>query len=126
MKRLVIALGILAAILAVSLVNSAYLKQFSGELTDLLEKADRQAAMGSWDEAALCVRTAQERWKRHAFYLHTTQRHCDIDQADSTFRELSALLEHREEGEYSAVLSRLSSQLQLIYEGEAFSLQNIF
>lgn len=126
MKRLMIAVCLLLAVLGATLGNSFYLKGLNEELSTLLERADRQAAMGNWDEAALFVRTAREQWQSHDFYLHVTLRHNDVDQIDSDFQELSALLEHREEGEYSAVLSRLSSRLRLIYEGETLSLQNVF
>jgi len=125
LKRFCAAVLILLFLFSASLVNSFCLARFTTDLTSLLDRAHHQASMGNWDEAGLFVRTAREQWDGKSFYLHTTLRHGDIDEIDSTFEELSGLLEHREEGEYSAVLSRLACQLDLLRESEAFTLQNI-
>lgn len=125
MKRFFAAVLILLAVFSATLANGFYLTRFTGELTSLLDRAHHQASIGNWDEAGLFVRTAREQWDNKSFYLHTTLRHEDIDEINSTFEELSGLLEHREEGEYSAILSRLACQLNLLQESEALTLKNI-
>ena len=125
MKRLWIALAILAAVFAATLFNAHYLNGFTQELTGLLTRAEAQAEAGNWPEAEALTRSAYGAWEEHSGYLHISLRHSDIDQIHTTFREVQEFINCREGGEYSAANARLTSQIGLLYEAEQLTLKNV-
>ncbi len=126
MKRLWIALAILAAVFTAALCNSLALSSFTGELTSLLTRAEAQAEAGLWEEAGRLTQSASDRWEDRGTYLHVTLRHADIDQIETSFREVHEFLTCQESGEYSAANARLLTQLALLSEAEQLNWKNIF
>ena len=106
MKRLWIALALLAAVFAAVLWNSRTLTGFTGELTDLL-------------------RQAQDRWTAWDGYLHIMLRHADTDEIDTGFREVLAYLACRDVEEYAAANARLMARLNRLSEAEQLTWNNV-
>lgn len=125
MKRLWIALGLLAAILALTLYHTQTLQQFTGRLTGQLEEAAQLAQQEHWDQASQLTQTALDVWENQDVRLHVLLRHADTDQIHAGFQEVLALLDSREYGEYAAANARLISQLKLLSEAEQLTLKNI-
>ena len=125
MKRVWIALAILAAILGVTLGHSFYLSDFIRDLTDILETAEAQAEAGDWNAASELTQTARKKWEARDCYLHITLRHDENDTIYTGFREVSEFLECQEHGEYSAANARLIAQLELLSEAEQLTLKNV-
>ena len=125
MKRVWIALAILAAILCATLYHSAYLNSFTQDLTALLEAAEAEAETGNWDKAQALTQAARDKWVRRGQYLHITLRHDVTDDIYTGFREVWEFLECQEGGEYSAANARLIAGLELLSEAEHLTLQNI-
>lgn len=125
MKRLWIALGILAVIFAATLYNAHFLNHFTDTLTDLLEQAEAQAEARDWAAARALTEEARAFWDGHALYLHVLLRHSDTDDVEIGFREVGEYLEIGEQGEYSAANARLIMEIGLLYEAEQLSLKNV-
>lgn len=126
MKRLWLALVLLAAIFAGTLLHIRSLQGFTGALGRLLEQADELAAAEDWGQARALTVQAQDAWADRDVYLHVLLRHADTDSIYAGFRETLALLDSREYGEYAAANARLITQIELLYEAEQLTLKNIF
>lgn len=124
MKRLWIAAAMLAAVLAATLWNSASLRTFTEEITELLQEAEIQASKENWEQASLLTDQAWALWQERDGYLHMTLRHADTDEIHAGFREAEALLSGQEYGEYAAANARLITHIQLLWESEAPTLKN--
>lgn len=127
MRRLYVALGLLALLAALCTVHTVYLGRFTGELNGLLARAQEQVDGGDWEEAARLTRQAKGIWMDHEGYLHTTLRHADIDAILVSFDEALAFLEagERQSAEYAAVNARLTTQIGLLLESELPTLTNV-
>jgi len=125
MKRILIAAGILVAVLALTLGHSVYLTGFTGELTALLEEAERYAEAGDWTAAARYNEQAHQLWEENDAYLHILLRHNDTDAIYASFHEVQEFLQCQEGGEYSAANAKLIVELELLSEAEQLTLKNI-
>ena len=125
MKRLWIALALLAAVFAAVLWNSRTLTGFTGELTDLLSQAGAQASAEDWTGAGELTRQAQDRWTAWDGYLHIMLRHADTDEIDTGFREVLAYLACRDVEEYAAANARLMARLNRLSEAEQLTWNNV-
>ena len=125
MKRLWIAVLLLAALLGATLANAWYLGHLTGELTTALEEAEKLAEGGDWTGAQAATEDAFQRWNSHEIYLHILLRHADTDQIYAGFQEALEYLDCREAGEYSAANARLMLRLGLLSEAERLTLKNV-
>ena len=125
MRRLWIALAILAGIFAASLAGARWLDSFTGTLSGLLENAGQAARAGDWETAAALTSQADRTWQDHSGGLHVLLRHADIDQVHVSFQEVLQLLDRRANEEYAAANARLLVQLFLLREAEQLTLQNL-
>ncbi len=126
MKRLWLAAGILAALLAACLMSAGGLADLGEEINGLLSDAEEKAEMGEWEEAGDLTGRAYQIWEEHDIYLHVLLRHADTDEVYTGFRQVRELLECREAGEYSAANAALMARIQLIYEAERPTVENFF
>lgn len=125
MRRLWIACAILAVVFAATLYNAYYLNQFTASLTQRLEKAEKYAETGDWEEADRLTKEVRGEWEEHTMYLHILLRHADTDDVNISFREVQEFINCREDGEYSAANARLMVQIELLYEAEQLSMKNV-
>ncbi len=126
MKRLWIAVGIVAALAAGCLVSSWYLTGLGEEINGLLSDAEEKAERGEWEEAGDLTGRAYRIWEEHDIYLHILLRHADADEVYTGFRQVREFLTCREEGEYSAANAALMAKIELIYEAEQPTVENFF
>ena len=125
MKRLWIALAILAFILSGTLIHTWRLTRFTEELSGLLLHSEQLAEAGRWDDAAHMAEQAFHQWDVRGGYLNITLQHADIDDVKLSFSELREYIEHRELDQCAAATARLVSQLELLAEMEHPTLKNI-
>lgn len=125
MKRLYIALAILAIIFATTLYNAHFLNRFTTDVTQFLSEAEKKVAAGDWAAARELTDEARAVWENHTLYLHILLRHNDTDDVFIGFQEISRLLSTGEEAEYRSVNARLMAEVSLLYEAEQFSLKNV-
>ena len=127
MKRLYIALGLVALLAVLCTVHTVYLGRLTAELSGLLAQAQEQVERGDWEAADRLTRQSKEIWEEHEGYLHTTLRHTDIDVILVSFDEALAFLRagERQSAEYAAVNARLITQIGLLLESELPTLTNL-
>ncbi len=127
MKRLYIALGLVALLAVLCTVHTVYLGRLTAELSGLLAQAQEQVERGDWAGADRLTRQSKEIWEEHEGYLHTTLRHADIDAILVSFDEALAFLRagERQSAEYAAVNARLITQIGLLLESELPTLTNL-
>ena len=127
MKRLYIALGLVALLAVLCTVHTVYLGQLTADLSGLLAQAQEQVERGDWEAADRLTRQSKEIWEEHEGYLHTTLRHTDIDAILVSFDEALAFLRagERQSAEYAAVNARLITQIGLLLESELPTLTNL-
>jgi hypothetical protein len=127
MKRLWVSAALLLTMAALAACHLLYLHHFTIGLSDLLTEAQQQVDQDDWEAASALTQQAMDQWDSHAFYLHTTLRHEDIDAITVAFQETQAFLtgQERQSGEYAASNSKLLTLLSLLLEGEHPSLQNL-
>ena len=127
MKRLYIALGLVALLAVLCTVHTVYLGQLTADLSGLLAQAQEQVERGDWAGADRLTRQSKEIWEEHEGYLHTTLRHADIDAILVSFDEALAFLRagERQSAEYAAVNARLITQIGLLLESELPTLTNL-
>ena len=126
MKRLWIALALLAALLCGTLLHTWSLRGFTQGLSDALDEAQTLARANRWEEASSLTEEALQTWRERDVYLHVLLRHADTDQIYAGFQETLALLESQEYGEYAAANARLVTQIELLSEAEQLTLKNVF
>lgn len=127
MKRLYIALGLVALLAVLCTVHTVYLGRLTADLSGLLAQAQEQVERGDWEGADRLTRQSKEIWEEHEGYLHTTLRHTDIDAILVSFDEALAFLRagERQSAEYAAVNARLITQIGLLLESELPTLTNL-
>ena len=127
MKRLWISAVIILSLTVLAGCHVLYLRHLTGELIDLLDRAQEQVAEDDWAQAEALTRDALAIWTANDFYLHSTLRHNEIDTVLVAFQEVLAFLEgqERQPAEYAAANRRLTAQLELLLESELPTLQNL-
>ena len=125
MKRLWIAVAVLAIILSSTLTNSRYLNRIINDYTQQLEDAHRLAEADNWTSASKLTAQVTERWHKHDFYFHVMLPHRDIDEIHLTFQEVEEYLKLEEADQYNAANAKLIAQLGLLSEMEQLNLKNI-
>ncbi len=125
MKRLWIAVGLAAVLLAGSLANAWYAQKLCDSLWQRLDRAQALVTEDRWEEAAAVTREVYEDWQGSHFYLHTVMRHSDTDQILRAFRTVLWYLELEELDQYAAGNADLIAQIQLLAEMEQASVVNV-
>ena len=91
-----------------------------------MKLAQNEAEKGHPDAAYRNTLTAQQRFLDHAFYLHVTLNHEDIDSIQTAFGEVLEYLRLGEtDGVYVAANSNLLIKLGLLTESEQLTIKNI-
>lgn len=125
MKRLYVALAILAAVFAATLCNAYFLNHLTSGITSCLDQAEERARDGDWRGAAELTEQANRLWESHTLYLHISLRHNDIDDVETNLHEVWEYLRAEDSSSYAAANARLSATISMIYEAEQLSIKNI-
>ena len=125
MRRLWIAVALLALMLGGALTNAWYSQHLTSRMGEQLRQAQAMTEEEQWAEAVSLTRTVYDSWQAHHFYLHVTMRHSDTDQILRSFRAVLEYLELEEPDQYNAANADLITQLELLAEMEQVSLTNV-
>ena len=126
MKQLWCSMAIILVLISSTLLNVQYLKHFVSVLSDSLTNAQEYAQSGDCKQAQALTSSAQQHFESHAFYLHITLAHQDIDLIEYAFRDVLSYLSLGETGAlYASANTYLLAQLQLLVESEQLNLKNV-
>lgn len=126
MKRLFISSLIIILLVALMSLHVNRLEQFTGNLIQQLETAVSHIEKEEWAKAEKTANQVMSQWEQHAFYLHTTLRHTDIDDIRISLKEMLAYLGSSEDqAECLAVSAKLINQLELLLEAEQLTIKNL-
>ena len=102
MKRLWMAVLLLAALLSLCLVNAWYSLTLTQQLSGQLNQAQALVEQDQWEQARSITQEVYHSWNGHHFYLHVFLRHSDTDQILRTFRQVIQYLDLEELDQYVA------------------------
>ena len=126
MCRLWISVSVLALLFCATLSNTKYLHGFTETLAVTLQQAEERISNNDRDTAIQKTQEAFDLWQSHEAYLHITLNHDEIDNILLAFHEVHQLLIAQENGgEYYSANAQLITQIELLYEMEAFTLKNL-
>lgn len=124
MKKLIPA-AVLAAILALSLWNSAAMAADTARWRGQLEQVNALIDGESWPAIQQLLAESYADWSARQTYLHIVTEHNAVDDAESMYRRCMAFAAAREPSELRAETADLRDQLRLLAEMEQFRLGNI-
>ncbi|WP_293009421.1 MULTISPECIES: DUF4363 family protein [unclassified Oscillibacter] len=124
MKSWLIPTFLLAAILALSVLNCRAVDQDVVRWQSQLEEAEAAVSAKNWKQAEDLISQSYEDWSGRQTYLHITAEHEVVDGADALYRRCAALISVQA-SECMADLAGLRHQLWLLSETERFSIKNV-
>ena len=127
MKRLWISIIVLVLIFSATLVSNRVLKGITEDMTVLLRQAEESYQEGEHRKALDLTQLARQKWEEASGYLYMVLRHAESDEVLVLFTQAQCYLEQNEPGgEYTACNAALITKIELLYEMEAFTLENLF
>lgn len=118
-------LGVLAAVLAFCLWNSAAMSGCSLRWREQLRQAGALAEEEDWAAAVAILQESYQDWSDQQTYLHIVTGHGTVDEAEAMYRRCAAFAAVQEGSEFQAELAGLREQLRLLAEMERFSIRNV-
>ena len=125
MKAFRIAILVLVLLMAVSLVNSAYLTRRCDEWTTLLNAVTDAAGNGDWDTARQTVDALDNDWQAKQSYLHITLQHEEINTADTLLQQCVLFVDIQDIDSLFDAALQLSLQWDHLAEMEQLSIKNV-
>ena len=110
MKREYVAAVMLAAILALSLINVRHIERKASALTGDIEQAQRLYQNGEHEQAADSVEDSLSSWLNWDSYSHIMLRHSEIDLVTDAYYELLSELQGENEvteASFGALIEKL-------------------
>lgn len=125
MKPFWISSFVLAATIALLLLNTQHLQGFVQPLQEQLHQAEGFAKAEEWGAAAQLTREVHDTLEEKKFYLHITLPHTELDKIYLLLAEALAYLEQEKIAEYQAANQILIHRLTTLYEMETLTLNNL-
>ncbi len=125
MKRVAVAVLILALTLAAAIGNGIYLSRSTGQVTALLEQAEDAAGQGEWADALALAEEAERRWMAADLYHHIVLHVDSLEDIAGGFQEVYQFLLTQDGPEAAAASGRLANKLRMTAEAEQLRLENI-
>ena len=125
MKAFRIAILVLVLLMAVSLVNSAYLTRRCDEWTARLNAVTDAAGSGDWDTARQTVAALDNDWQAKQSYLHITLQHEEINTADTLLQQCVLFVDIQDIDSLFDAALQLSLQWDHLAEMEQLSIKNV-
>ena len=125
MKALRVSILVLALLMAVSLVNSAYLTARCSDWTARLDAVTAAAAGGDWNAAEREMTALRTDWQKKQCYLHITLMHEEINEADTLLHQCTLFVDTRDNDSLSDAAVQLALQFDRLAEMEQLSIKNV-
>ena len=125
MKHFWFGAGLLAALLAVSLLLGSATETAHHRPAKDLEKAAEAAMKEDWPLAAALCQRAEKHWQRHRKLTAVLAHHNPIDQIDAGFATLSHYVRCKETATFAATCAQVAQQLRSLPESHSFRWWNL-
>ncbi len=125
MKRLYLAVLILAGLLAGSLLSAGWVGELTDSCRTRLFEAQALAERGEWAQARAVTQEVAQAWEDREFALYALMHHDEVDEIVLSLETVREYLEAEEAGRYAAANAALMEQLRLLAEMERPSLENV-
>lgn len=126
MKRMWIAIGLIGAVIIVSIVCLLSLSTIQKELDEKLEALSDLGTVVSPEETAKAANELSSLWHKRLAVLCRIVRHTQLDQVTMAIARLEPLALYGEEGEFAAEILRCRILLEEIVDSEKPLIRNIF
>lgn len=126
MKRELIAGAVLLLLALGSWWNLAYLRGFTGELTETLELSRAYCEAGRFELAEAELEKASDAWLAADGYTHIFIRHSEIDSTTDAFFELMSDVRSGDADSAAGSYEKLAAHLSSLYTMERVTLGSIF
>ena len=120
MRRFLLGVGLLLALLALGLWISFTLTQTHQSIAHTLEEAAVQTLSGDPDTGRALAQQAQQVWEAHWHSTASVADHAPMDEIDGLFSQLEIYAQAGQEADFAANCTRLSKLIDAV--GEAHSL----
>ena len=126
MKREIAAVAVLLLLAVGSWINLNHLKNFTAELTELLELSRAYCESGRFDLAEEELEKASDAWLAADGYTHIFIRHSEIDSTTDAFFELMSDVRSEDAESSAGSYEKLLAHLSSLYTMERVTLGRIF
>ena len=126
MKRMWIAIILIAVVLAVSTVCLLSLSTIQRELDEELAMLSDLSTLSSPEETAKAAKELSSLWRKRLNTLCRIVRHTQLDQVTMAIARLEPLALYGEKGEFAAEILRCRILLEEIVDSERPLIRNIF
>ena len=116
---------ILAGILALCLLNGAWLTRRCNDWAEQLDDIDARCLAQDWNEAEAQLETLYVHWQSIQPWLHVILDHDEINAAEALFCRAMVLVEEEDSVEFRSHIADLRSQLILLAELEQLRPENV-
>lgn len=117
MKRGMIGVGLLFALLAGGITSSWAMVQWNTPLEETMEQAADFALDGNWGQAILLSNRAAESWHGNWHCVAAFADHNPMEEIDCLFAQLEVYAQKQEVLGYAALCRELAQELQAMGEG---------
>lgn len=125
MKRSIWGVGILIALLILSIAIAKGMHQVHYRISDLLSQAAAAAEQDDWQKADQLARQAEAQWQQHHAFTAAFADHTPMDELDGLFAELIVFLENRESPHFASTCARLSLLAQSMADSHGVQWWNV-
>lgn len=126
MKKELFALGLLALLLLLSVLNTRHIGRLCGDLESLVERSADAADAGGWEESRRLLEEAMSLWKKYDSYVGIVLRHTDIETLTDDLYELTEHIYTRDSAATKAASRLVREHLESIKKMESINWGSIF
>lgn len=126
MKKEIFAGALLAALLALSLINVRAIKSICADVEELIGDAEGYVYAGDWENAERSAEEAIERFESHSSYTHIVLRHTDIETLTGSFYDFLGDIRCRSAGAAQSSAELVRERLKDIREMESIRWGSVF
>lgn len=118
MKKLWVAVAVLAVLLVLGIVSTIVMDTVHGELSEALE----QAALLSetdWETAKALAESARAKWEKSSHLIAALADHEPLEELDGLFAELAVYQRYADRRCFAAVCVRIASFAEMLQESHS-------
>lgn len=126
MKRLWVGVGVLAALLAVSLWVMGRADARQRRICSRLEQAKAAALREDWESVKRLTKESCDLWEKSWDGWSAISDHTELDEIDAGFARLEIYCRDGHATDYAAESAALARQVEALGEGHRLNLRNLF